>query len=135
MERAEGLEAVFRCQYQEEGLAVSYDWFINNSEVTTDTETVRARPPSIPGGPATLTILATPQHNNFCCPTALIINGIIIVRVEVSATATLTVHGELVSNFLYMSIVEHLFPYSNGHHWYSDHFKHHYRDMECSTPH
>ena len=60
---------------------------------TADTETVRGRRPSSPGEPATLTILATPQHNNFdvqCLTT--IRNGIIVhVRSEASATATLTV--------------------------------------------
>ena len=64
VERAEGLEAVFSCQYQAEGFDVSYDWFINNFFVGADTETVRVRRPSSPGGPTTLTIMATPQHNN-----------------------------------------------------------------------
>ncbi len=98
VERAEGLEAVFRCQYQVEGLTVTYDWAINNSIVGADTETVRARPPSSPGGPATLTILATPQHNNSVVQCrATIRNGFDIVRSEISTTATLTVHGELVT--------------------------------------
>ncbi len=98
MERAEGLETVFRCQYQAEGLTVTYDWFINNVLVTTDTETVRDRRPSSPGGPATLTILATPQHSNsvvLCLAT--IRNGTATVRSEESATTILTVHGELVT--------------------------------------
>ncbi len=38
MERAEGLEAVFRCQYQAEGVIVTYDWAINHSLVLTDTD-------------------------------------------------------------------------------------------------
>ncbi len=98
MERAEGLEAVFRCQYQVEGLTVSYDWFINNSLVEADTETVRARRPSFPGEPATLTIVATPQHNNSVVQCrATISNGIEHVGSEVSDTATLAVHGELVT--------------------------------------
>ncbi len=102
MERAEGLEAVFRCQYQVEGLTVTYDWAINNSIVSTDTETVRVRRPSSPGGPATLTILATPQHNNSVVQCeAIIRNGIVFVRFEVSITATLTVHGELVIIIMY----------------------------------
>ena len=98
MERAEGLGAVFRCQYQVEGFFVTYDWAINNTIVSTNTETVRARRPSSPGGPATLTILATPQHNNsvVLCR-ATISNGIAFVRSELSITATLTVHGELVT--------------------------------------
>ncbi len=98
VERAEGLEAVFRCQYQAEGLSITYDWAINNFLVTTDTETVRDRRPSFPGEPATLIILATPQHNNSvvqCQPH--IRNGTAIVRSEQSAIATLTVHGELVT--------------------------------------
>ncbi len=99
VERAEGLEAVFSCQYQVEGVVVTYDWAINNSIVRADTETVRVRPPSSPGGPATLTILATPQHNNSdvqCA--AIVLDGIDIVRSEVSITATLTVYGELVTS-------------------------------------
>ncbi len=100
VERAEGLEAVFRCQYQAEGLTVTYDWSINSSLVTTDTETVRARSPSFPGGPATLTILATPQQNNSDLQCLVIIrNGIDLVRSEASATATLTVYSEF---FLYV---------------------------------
>ncbi len=97
MERAEGLEAVFRCLYPAKGLDVTYDWFINNSMVSTDTETVRYRPPSSPGEPATLIILAIPQHNNSVihCE-AKIRNGFDFVRSNVSITATLTVRGELV---------------------------------------
>ncbi len=97
VERAEGLEEVFRCQYQVElGLTVPYDWAINNTIVATDTETVRARPPSSPGGPTTLTILATPEHNNSVVQCVVTIrNGIVTVRSEVSTTATLTVRGEL----------------------------------------
>ncbi len=96
MERAEGLEAVFRCQYQVEGFFVTYDWAINNTIVTTETETVRVRQPSSPGGPATLTILTTPQHNNSVVQcVATIRNGIVTVRSEISTTATLIVHGEL----------------------------------------
>ncbi len=93
MERAEGLEAVFSCQYQEEGETVTYDWTINNSLVGADTETVKAGQPSSLGE---LTIVATPQHNNSvvqCFPK--IYSGIAIVRSKVSDTATLTVHGEL----------------------------------------
>ncbi len=98
VERAEGLEAVFRCRYQAEGLTVCYDWTINNSLVGADTATVRARPPSSPGGPATLTILATPQHNNYVvlCR-ATISNGFDMLGSNISTTATLTVHGELVT--------------------------------------
>ena len=102
VERAEGLEAVFSCQYQVEGMTVTYDWVINNSLVYTDTETVRVCRPSSPGGPATLIILATPQHNNSVVQcVAVIRNGIVIVRSELSATATLTVHGELVIIIMY----------------------------------
>ena len=98
VERAEGLEAVFRCQYQAEGLTATYDWFINNSFVGADTETVRVRRPSSPGGSTVLTIVATPQHNNsIVLCRATISNGIVIVRSEVSTTATLTVHGELIT--------------------------------------
>ncbi len=98
VERAEGLEAVFRCQYQAEGVTVTYDWVINNTILETDTETVRARRPSSPGGPATLTVLATPEHNNSVVQcVATIRNGIVTVRSEVSTTATLTVRGELVT--------------------------------------
>ena len=98
VERAEGLEAVFRCQYQAEGLTVTYDWAINNTILGADTETVRARPPSSPGGPTTLIVLATSQHNNsvVLCR-ATISNGIVFVRSELSITATLTNHGELVT--------------------------------------
>ena len=97
VERAERLEAVFRCQYQAEGFDVLYNWFINKSIVNTDKETVRVRPPSSPGEPATLTILATPQHNNSdvqCVARVLDGDGYDIVRSEISTTATLTVHGE-----------------------------------------
>ena len=95
MESTEGLEAVFWCQYQVEGLTVTYDWAINNSFVGADSETVRARRPSSPGGTTTLTILTTPQHDNSVVQClAVIRNGIFIVRSEVSITATLTVHGE-----------------------------------------
>ena len=98
MERAEGLEAVFSCQYQAEGLTVTYDWAINNSIVGVDTETVRARPPSSPGGPSRLTILATPQHNNSIVQcVATIRNGFDIIQSEVSTTANLFVYGELVT--------------------------------------
>ncbi len=98
MERAEGLEAVFSCQYQEEGFFVTYDWAINNTILGADTETVRARQPSSPDGPATLTILATPQHSNSDVQcVARVLDGIDIVRSELSITATLTVHGELVT--------------------------------------
>ena len=114
VERAEGLEAVFSCQYQEEGLTVTYDWAINNSLVSIDTETVRARRPSSPGEPATLTILATPQHNNSVVQcVATIRNGIVTVRSEISTTATLTVHGELVT-IIYVRFCRH-FP-RNGNH-------------------
>ena len=98
VERAEGLEAVFSCQYQAEGMIVFYNWAMNNSFVRADTETVRARPPSSPGGSSTLTILATPQHNNsdvHCV--AIVLDGIDIVRSGVSITVTLTVYGELVT--------------------------------------
>ncbi len=95
VERADGLEAVFSCQYQVEGITVTYDWAINNTIVTTETETIRVRRPSSPGGPTTLIILATPQHNNSVVQcVAVIRNGIATVRGEVSITATLTVHGE-----------------------------------------
>ena len=93
VERAEGLEAVFRCQYQAEGLTVTYFWFVNNSLVITDTTV-------FPGEPTTLTIMATPQHNNSVvqCQT-FFMDGMTIVGSELSATATLTVHGELVTFF------------------------------------
>ncbi len=99
VERAEGLEAVFRCRYQAEGLTVSYDWTINNSLVGADTETVRARPPSSFGGPTVLIILAAPQHNNSVvqCRATISNGGFDIVRSEISTTATLTVHGELIT--------------------------------------
>ncbi len=98
VEKAEGLEAVFKCQYQEEGVTVTYEWFLNNFLVAIDTETVRHHRPSSPGEPATLTILVTPQHNNFVVQCqATIRNGIVTVRSEVSITATLTVHCELVT--------------------------------------
>ena len=98
MERAEGLEAVFRCQYQAEGSTVTYYWFINNSLVLTDTATIRHRPPSSPGGPSILIILATTQHNNsvVLCQAATYRNDH-IVGSEISTAATLTVHGELVT--------------------------------------
>ncbi len=101
VERAEGLEAEFRCLYQVEGLAVSYDWFINNFLVGTDTKTVRARRPSSPGEPTTLTILATPQHNNSVVQCLVTIrNGMDFAGSEESATVTLTIHGELVTNYI-----------------------------------
>ncbi len=78
---------------------VTYDWFLNNVVVSTDTETVRKRKPSSPGRPATLTILATPEHNNSVvqCEAKKIRNGIFIVGTEKSTNATLTVRGELVT--------------------------------------
>ncbi len=83
-------------------MIVSYDWAINNTILGADTETVRARPPSSPGEPSTLTILATPQHNNSVVQCeAIVRNGIVFVRFEVSITATLTVHGELVIIIMY----------------------------------
>ena len=94
VERAEGLEAVFRCQYQAEGLIVTYDWFINNSLVGADTETVRVRRPSSPGGPTTLIILATPQHNNSVVYCETIIRNGSDRTFEISSTASLVVHGE-----------------------------------------
>ncbi|XP_064391401.1 uncharacterized protein LOC135339174 isoform X2 [Halichondria panicea] len=98
--RAEGLEAVFRCQYQAEGFTNNYIWAINNVVVGQDTETVRARRPSSPGGPTTLTILATPQHNNsivYC--SAVIINGTDITLVD-SSTASLVVHETVLTPFV-----------------------------------
>ncbi len=94
VERAEGLEAVFGCQYQAEGLAVSYDWFINNSFVGADTETVRVSLPSPPSGTSTLTILATPQHNNsiVCCEAD--IRNASGRTFEISSTASLVIRGE-----------------------------------------
>ncbi len=104
-ERAEGLEAVFRCQYQAEGFDVlSYHWFINNFFVGAETETVRVRRPLSPGGPATLTILATPQHNNsvvYC--SAVIRNGTDItdnITSAESSTASLVVRGESIFNII-----------------------------------
>ncbi len=102
VERAEGLKAVFRCQYQEEGLIVHYNWLVNNSGVREDTATVRERPPLSHGRPATLTIMATPQHNNsivHCL--AIIRNGTVRVGNEVSTTATLIIHGELVTFYMH----------------------------------
>ncbi len=67
---------------------------MNNSLVGADTETVRARRPSSPGEPATLTILDTSQHNNSVVQCrATISNGFDTVRPEVSITETLTVRG------------------------------------------
>ena len=95
MERAEGLEAVFRCQYQAEGFDVlSYHWFINNFFVGAETETVRVRRPLSPGGPATLTILATPQHNNSVVYCEAIIRNGSDRAFEISSTASLVVRGE-----------------------------------------
>ncbi len=104
------------CQYQAEGLTVTYDWSINNSLVTTDTEIIRARPPSSLGGPTTLSIVATPMHNNsdFQC-LAIIRNGIVLVRSNASPTATLTVYGEI---FLHMNLKYYHYTgiHSNYHH-------------------
>ena len=96
VERAKGLEAVFRCQYQVERVIVSYNWFINNTIVTirTETDTVRVRPPSSPGGPATLTILATPQHNNSVVQCEAIIRNGPDRTFEISPAASLVVRGE-----------------------------------------
>ncbi len=97
LERAEGLEAVFSCQYQAEGLTVTYDWAINNSLVSTDTDTVRVRRPSSPGGPTTMTILATPQHNNSVVYCEADIRNGSDRTFEISLTASLVVHGESIS--------------------------------------
>ena len=133
VERAEGLEAVFRCQYQV-GSTVAYDWFINHEIVRTDTKTVEHRPPSSPGEPATLTMLATPQHNNSVVQCLRnIYNGTLIVGSEESATAILTVYGELIT-FCAWALLSSI-HYSNGHHCRSVCSKQHYRDMDCSTLH
>ncbi len=97
VERAEGLEAVFRCQYQVEGLSVTYDWFINNVLVRADTETVRARRPSSPGDPATLTILATPQHNNSVVQCEAVIRNGTDRIFEISSAVSLVVRGKSIS--------------------------------------
>ncbi len=95
---AEGLEAVFRCQYQVEGPTGTYNWIVNHEILQTDTKTVEHRPPSSPGGRATLTMLATPQHNNSVVQCLRnIYNGTLIVGSEESATAILTVYGELIT--------------------------------------
>ncbi len=102
VERAEGLEAVFRCQYQV-GSTVAYDWFINHEIVRTDTKTVEHRPPSSPGEPATLTMLATPQHNNSVVQCqAIFRKGTVFVWSEESITATLVVSGELIFLCVYV---------------------------------
>ncbi len=98
MKRAEGLEAVFRCQHQAEGLTLAYDWSINGVIVSTKTESIRDSRPLSPGEPATLTIVATTQQNNSIVQcVARILDGIDILRSETSATVTLTVHGESVA--------------------------------------
>ncbi|XP_064391360.1 uncharacterized protein LOC135339139 isoform X2 [Halichondria panicea] len=100
VERAEGLEAVFRCRYQAEGFTDNYFWYINNVVVGPDTETIRARRPSFPGGSTTLTILATLQHNNsivYC--SAVIINGTDITLAD-SSTASLVVHETVLTPFI-----------------------------------
>ena len=63
MVQAEGLEAVFECQYQTE-LPVTYDWYINGRLHLLDTPDVSSFSPSTLGAPATLRIAATPRHNN-----------------------------------------------------------------------
>ncbi len=98
VERAEGLEAVFSCQYQVEGFDVSYEWFINNSFVGTDSDTVRVpRRPSSPGGPTTLIILATPQHNNSIIQCAAVIRNGFDRTFVMSSTASLVVRGESIT--------------------------------------
>ena len=97
MERAEGLEAVFRGQYQAEGFDVSYGWFINNSFVGADTDTVRVRRPSSPGGSTTMIILATPQHNNSVVYLEAIIRNGFDRTFVISSTASLVVRGESIS--------------------------------------
>ncbi len=94
VERADGLEAVFSCQYQGEGLIVTYDWFINNSFVGADSETIRARRPSSPGGPTTLIILATSQHNNSIVQCEAVIRNGPDRTFVISSTASLVVRGE-----------------------------------------
>ena len=88
---------MFSCQYQGEGLTVTYDWFLNNSLVGADTNTVRARPPSSPGGSTTLTILATPQHNNSIVYCEVDIRNGSDRTFEISSTASLVVRGESIS--------------------------------------
>ncbi len=97
VERAEGLEAVFSCQYQAEGLTVTYDWFINNFVVGAETDTIRPRRPSSPGGPTTLTMLATLQHNNSIVYCEADIRNGSDRTFEISLTASLVVRGELIS--------------------------------------
>ncbi|XP_064391011.1 uncharacterized protein LOC135338850 isoform X2 [Halichondria panicea] len=100
VERAEGLEAVFRCRYQAEGFDVSYDWFINNSFVGADSDTVRVRRPSSPGGPTTLIILATPQHNNSIVYCEAIIRNGSDRTFEISSTASLVVRETVLTPFI-----------------------------------
>ncbi|XP_064391087.1 uncharacterized protein LOC135338914 isoform X2 [Halichondria panicea] len=98
VERAEGLEAVFSCQYQAEGLTVTYEWFLNNLIVGDGTETVRTLRRT--GEPTTLTILATPQHNNstvYC--EATIRNGS-NRPFEISSTASLFVRETVLTPFV-----------------------------------
>ncbi len=94
---AEGLDAVFECQYQsEEDLVPSYNWAIDSTVLEVSTDTVRFLAP-LNDEPATLTILATAQHNNSViqCVVVVFRDDFTIVRTAVSGTATLTVQGEL----------------------------------------
>ncbi len=98
--KAEGLEAVFECQYPpvEDGFILSYIWAIDNVVLAVDIPTTRFRPPASSDEPATLTILAIPQHDNSVIQcVAEIRNGINIVDTEVSISANLTVKSELLN--------------------------------------
>ena len=63
MVQAEGLEAVFECQYQTES-PVTYDWFINGRLHQLNTPDVSSMLPLTPNDIATLRIAAIPRHDN-----------------------------------------------------------------------
>ena len=63
MVQAEGLKAVFECQYQTE-LPVTYDWYIDGRLHQLDTPDVSALLPLTPNATATLRIAAMPERDN-----------------------------------------------------------------------
>ena len=76
--QAEGLEAVIECLHP--GGETSYDWFINQTilsslspDISSDIDSI----PSVGGSRATLTILARPEYNNTVvqCEAIVRVNG------------------------------------------------------------
>ena len=88
--QAEGLEAVFKCQYT----GASYDWFINGTIHSRNTGDIVANILSLPSedSPASLRITAKPEYNNITvqCRAEIPMEQDVFMR---SNVATLMVYG------------------------------------------